>query len=228
MANLGALPAHAPAKAASTPVLPGSCCLRAISSNSIIVGMSTQETIKRRAGPCPCGNGHVMTSITTQDNPWSSADIYHYLQCDACARNWRVDSGRLVSRAEESLYRQAREDHYAVMHKLSALTGPLVDAYFEQFAAPSMAAEHREMLRLDIATSNIRSFRKDKNAGRRPSELSFARRNMTWLRQLVHQAGLEAEFDALLQELEDADARQGEAYRNVRRISIPHLGIWGS
>lgn len=185
--------------------------------------MSTQETIKRRAGACPCGAGDVMTSITTQDNPWSSADIYHYLKCEACAREWRVDGGRLVSRAEESLYRQAREEHYAVMDKLDALTGPLVDAYFEQFAAPSMAAEHREMLRLDIATSNIRSFRKDKNAGKKPSELSFARRNMAWLRPLVKRAGLEAEFDALLQELEDADARQDEAYRNVRSISIGHV-----
>ena len=167
-----------------------------------------------------------MASITTQDNPWSGVDIYHYIDCETCKGTWRVDGRRLVSRAEDNEFNAARSNHYAVIKKMDALTGPLVDAYFDQFAAPSMAAEHREMQRLGITSSDVRSFRKGRNAGKRPSELGDARRNMPWIRQLLKEAGLEGDFDSLQEELDAAIERENEAAQKVQYVSIPNL--WGA
>jgi hypothetical protein len=56
-------------------------------SNSGLKSMSTSETDEYKIGKCPCGNGDIIKSVTTQDNPWSGADIYYRVDCDKCREN---------------------------------------------------------------------------------------------------------------------------------------------
>lgn len=182
--------------------------------------MSTLETVEQRVGACPCGKGYILASITTEDNPWSSADISYLVDCKPCDAKWKVDGKRLVSRAEMTALSKARNSYHAIAAKMDALCDPVVDAYFAEFAAPSMAAEHREMLRLNITTSDIRNFRKGKRVGKKASELSFARRNTKWLAQRLKDAGLYETFEALQSELDAADKRVEQAYRSVQSVRI--------
>jgi hypothetical protein len=43
--------------------------------------MSTSETVDFELGPCPSGGGNIIQSITTQDNPWSSAQVSYSIDC---------------------------------------------------------------------------------------------------------------------------------------------------
>src|SRR5689334_8093734 len=52
--------------------------------------MSTSETVSFKACDCPCGAGEVTRHVTTQDNPWSSADIHLTLDCPVCAQAWQL------------------------------------------------------------------------------------------------------------------------------------------
>jgi hypothetical protein len=56
--------------------------------------MSTSETTHSAIGNCPCGNGKIIESYTTQDNPWSSADIGFSIVRPATA-NGKFETGVL-------------------------------------------------------------------------------------------------------------------------------------
>src|SRR5579859_4356481 len=120
--------------------------------------MSTSETVDFELGPCPCGAGKLVKSITTQDNPWSSADISYSIACASCSQAWRIEGHGLVNVQSEAPYSAAYREERAKHAALNALCGPLVDSYFRVFAAKSKKAEHAEMARLGIYSGNCRNF----------------------------------------------------------------------
>lgn len=184
--------------------------------------MSTSETTDFPIGECPCGNGKILKYVTTQDNPWSSADISYGIDCPRCAGEWAITSyGTLTNRESERPYNEAYRAEREIAAELHSLVDGLVDQYFQNFGAKTMAAELREMQRLGISTMNIDQFRKATRAGRRPSERAYALKNLDWLSGLAKAAGKESVFRQLRARHEGAVARTVEAGKAVIRCSVP-------
>jgi hypothetical protein len=55
--------------------------------------MSTTDIGIVEEGPCPCGKGHIAKQVTTQDNPWSTADVCYSIECADCSGAWRLEHG---------------------------------------------------------------------------------------------------------------------------------------
>jgi hypothetical protein len=188
--------------------------------------MSTSETIDFELGPCPCGVGKLVQSITTQDNPWSSADVGYLIDCPSCSRCWRIDGRRLVNVKSEAPYNAASREEGAKYAALRLLCDPLIESYFLAFAAKTKKAEHAEMVRLDIYSGGYRNFLTSKREKKRScSEIAYGLRNHGWLADLARQAGIGTEFARRLKELEDAKKRSSEAYKAIIRQPIPDLRL---
>lgn len=184
--------------------------------------MSTSETDDLRAGPCPCGSGHLIMSITTEDNPWSRPIVSYSLDCEGCSVEWEVSSsGSLTNRASAAPYNKAHYEEMKYSKHLQNLTDPLVDRYFMDFGAKTMTAELREMQRLGISSCGIAAFRKAKREGKTASSVSFALRNEGWLMELAAQAGLEDKVRSLLAAKRDAAERAKAAYKVIIRKPAP-------
>ncbi|RWI57170.1 MAG: hypothetical protein EOR16_16510 [Mesorhizobium sp.] len=118
--------------------------------------MSTSETTEFPVANCPCGKGRILKYVTTQDNPWSSADVSYGVDCSQCAREWEITShGTLTNRESERPYNEAYRAGREIATELHSLVDGLVDQYFEDFGAKTMTAELREMQRLGISKMNI-------------------------------------------------------------------------
>lgn len=183
--------------------------------------MSTSETVDFELGNCPCGSGKVIKSVTTQDNPWSTADISFSIACATCNRDWYVQHGKLVQRSSEIAYNAASQEEQTQREPLSQLTSRLVDAYFERFAAKTKKAEHAEMVRLGINADNYRSFLRRKANAKSYSDLCYGLRNMEWLTDLAIQEGVEEKLAHLLKAHAAAKRRTSEAYAQIVRRPLP-------
>jgi len=184
--------------------------------------VSTSETTEFPVGECPCGNGRILKYVTTQDNPWSSADISYGIDCARCAGEWEITSyGALTNNESERPYKDAYRAERAIAGKFHSLVDGLVDEYFRKFNAKTMTAELREMQRLGISTMNIAQFRKAVRDGRRPSERAYALKNLEWLSGLATAAGQELAFQQLRTRYDQAAARTAEMAKEVVRRSIP-------
>lgn len=184
--------------------------------------MSTSETVEFDVGKCPCGNGAIVKSVTTQDNPWSSADISFSISCTKCSSEWIVGYGSLSSRAETSALRAAEDSQRKVEEELRSMIAPLVDDYFDQLGLPTMVAEHRELLRLDITTGDVRQYRKSRSAGgKKISEICAPMRNQGWVETLITSAGKSKEYKETTSRLDQARAECRAAAAKVKRFPIP-------
>jgi hypothetical protein len=130
--------------------------------------MSTSETVEFPVGACPCGQGRIVRSVTSQDNPWSSADIFHYIDCRQCAGIWRMENERFLDTRTEADYNTATQHERLCREKLHELIEAHVNRYFADFGAETIKAEHAEMIRLGITSQNYRSTSKAKTKGARP------------------------------------------------------------
>lgn len=181
--------------------------------------MSTSETIDFDMGKCPCGNGSIIKSVTTQDNPWSSADIFYSVACTKCAAEWIVGQGSLSSRAESSVLRQRESDQRRIEDEIRSMIAPLVDRYFDQLSLPTMAAEHRELLRLGITSGDIRQYRKSRNGGRnRISGVYYPMGNKAWVEGLIAAAGKSVDYAQAVEGLDRAKAACRDAASKVKRF----------
>lgn len=187
--------------------------------------MSTSETDDFELGPCPCGGGKLVQSITTQDNPWSSADVGYSIDCPSCSSGWRIDGRHLVNVKSEAPYNAASKEERAKRDALRQLCGPLVDSYFQSFGAKTKKAEHAEMVRLGIYPGSYRNFLTDKRQKKFCSEIAYGLRNHGWLADLARQVGLSDEFDRGLKELEGAKKQSSEAYMTIIRRPMPELRL---
>lgn len=142
--------------------------------------MSTSETATFDANVCPCGQGKVVKHVTTQDNPWSSADIAYALECERCHRQgWMLErgGGALVLRSSEAPSSAAYDVWMRSSKQLHELVGKLVDDYFSRFAAKSKKAECGELHRLGIYAGNYRGYLKSRSGGETIGQISYGLRN---------------------------------------------------
>ncbi|MCK1708132.1 MULTISPECIES: hypothetical protein [unclassified Bradyrhizobium] len=84
-----------------------------------------------------------------------------------------------------------------------------------------MTAELREMQRLGISTMNITQFRKAVHDGQRPSERSYALRNLDWLSSLANAAGKDTVFAQLRKRYDEAREKTAETEKAVIRRAAP-------
>jgi hypothetical protein len=187
--------------------------------------MSTSETDDFDLGPCPCGAGRLVQSITTQDNPWSSADVSYSIDCPSCSRGSRIDGRKLVNVESEAPYNAAAREERTKYAELMQLCRPIVDSYFQAFAAKTKKAEHAEMVKLEIYSGSYRNFLKDKTERKACSEIAYPLRNPGWLSDLAKRAGVEGELDLRLKEFEDSKKRTSEAYKAIVRKPMPTLAF---
>ena len=178
--------------------------------------MSTSETVTFDANVCPCGGGKILKHVTTQDNPWSSADIAYELGCESCRNDWVIErSGALVSRSSEARSNAAHDVWWQSVELLQELVQDLVNNYFVGFAAKSKKAEWQEMQRLDIYVGSYRSFLQCKSDGRTPGEISFGQRNRSWLSSLAKRHNCNEKLDQLIVV---CDARKKEWEEAAKKI----------
>lgn len=182
--------------------------------------MSTSETATFELCKCPCGKGRIVKHITTQDNPWSSADIVYEIQCRACSAAWRLDYRRLVLKKSEIQYKNAQLAEKSEHKKLRTIVDELVNQYFTAFAAPSKKAELAEMERLDITTQSYSSFLKGKREGYKPSELCYGLRNPKWLKKLASNQGVEKKLSRLISSMSKAKKTSKIAYDQIVQKKI--------
>ena len=183
--------------------------------------MSTSETVDFEIGACPCGKGQIIRSVTTQDNPWSSADIGYSIGCEACRREWHIEHGSLVKAASEAPYKVARAAESARHQELDATINPLVDSYFLSFAAKTKKAEHAEMVRLGISCGDYRDYLKRRREGKTYSLCCYGLRNLMWLQSIADRAGVRGKFDACIQRLDEAKQALEATSREIIRKRMP-------
>lgn len=184
--------------------------------------MSTSETVDFEVGKCPCGKGSIVKSVTTQDNPWSGADISYSISCAKCSSEWIMGYGSLSSKAESTALRSAENEQRKVEDQIRALVGPLVDEYFDELALSTMAAEHRELLRLDIATGDIRQYRKSRKSGKtKISGICAPMRNQSWVEGLISSAGKTTQYQEAATRLNLAKKKSRDAASKVKHFPFP-------
>jgi hypothetical protein len=183
--------------------------------------MSTSETVDLEIAACPCGAGKIIKYITTQDNPWSSADISYGIGCRKCAGEWRIATyGGMINIESERPYREAYATENALSAQIHEIVDPLVNAHFTRLALRAMTAELREMHRLGIARINIDQYRKERRRGRSYADLTHALNNLEWLSRLVSEAGKGEGFAELRSAYEDAKRRSTATQSQIIRRSI--------
>lgn len=182
--------------------------------------MSTSETVEFDKGPCPCGNGRLIQYVTTQDNPWSTADVAYEIDCSKCNTEWRIDSRWLVLRASEAPHARARATEAIAYRELRTLETQLVDKYFAELDASSKKAEHRELERLGISSMSYRQYLSHKSAGGSPGSAAYPRRNEMWLRSLAIQNNSGNRLDDLISQADNAKAAAKSAASQIVRRPI--------
>jgi hypothetical protein len=180
--------------------------------------LSTSETTEHNIGVCPCGDGHIVQEVTTQDNPWSSADIAYVVDCPKCRKLWSAGRSTLTSIPDEA----ERSRAYGVVREISdqidALVEDEVNAYFADPRFKNMAQEQREMSHLGLVPRDIRNYRNGRNAGVKYSDLCRPINNPRWLRELLKPYGKVPELDRLVSAHAAANAEWHS--KKVRRISF--------
>ena len=161
--------------------------------------MSTSDTSTFDSNVCPCGRGTILKHVTTQDNPWSSADIAYELSCGFCNPHWILETTgvALVSRVEAAQENAAREAWLQGGEPLHRLAEGLVSGYFADFGAKTKKAEWQEMQRLGIYAGSYRNYLQDKAKKRDPGKIAYGLRNQAWLEELARGESVDAELASL-------------------------------
>lgn len=182
--------------------------------------MSTSETVSFPLGPCPCGAGVVTHHVTTQDNPWSTADHAYTIDCKACSLEYRFDYGHLVRRSSEAAYRACREAEYRCYKDLQLIIEPLIEEYFVEFAAKTKKAEHAEIVRLNLSSNSYRGYLADRGKGKSLASTCGGLRNTSWLRNQAQLRGVEENLDVALSAFDAAKNATETAARQIERIKV--------
>ncbi len=156
--------------------------------------MSTSETVTFAVGPCPCGAGRIAKHVTTQDNPWSGADICLTIECKVCASEWRLEHSHLVLGRSEIEYHAARKNEESAYKPLRSLVDSLINGYLTAFAAKSKKAELAEMTRLGVTNLPYAQYLKHRAEGKTPAQACHGLRNRPWLINLAGAPSLNNEL----------------------------------
>lgn len=183
--------------------------------------MSTSETIEFNIAKCPCGKGHIVKEVTSQDNPWSGVDISHYVGCQECRTVWSVRGEHLQNIDDD---RQRTEAMRAWIYADEAVLTFMKDEVEDYFGNPkfkNMAQEHREMQQLSLAPRDLRLYRQGRNSGKKYSELCRPAENPAWLLSLAQPVGKADELRKLL--AANADAKATWHSKQVLTINFSQL-----
>lgn len=183
--------------------------------------MSTSETDEFELGACPCGAGKIIKSVTTQDNPWSGADISYWIRCPACSVEWRIESGSLVKVASERPYEAAIKVASRAHDAVKLIADRLVAGYFATFGAKTKKAEHAEAVRLGIFKHDYRSYLRSRANAATPAGACHALANTAWVKKLANGAGTLGEFETALAEQQRTRQLVDEAGRKIVRKPMP-------
>lgn len=182
--------------------------------------MSTSETVTFTVEPCPCGAGTIAKHITTQDNPWSGADICFTIECKVCASEWRLEHGHIVLRNSETEYLVARKNEESAYKPLRSLVDSLVEGYLSKFVAKSIKAESTEMTRLGITSLSYAQYLKHRSEGKTPTQACYGLRNRSWLIELATVKSLDNKLEKLLSAHEAAQQATKNAAKKIMRKKI--------
>lgn len=182
--------------------------------------MSTSETVSTALCPCPCAAGVVTHHITTQDNPWSTADHAHTIDCRHCSGQYRYEHGHLVLRSSEAAYRLSSEEEKRCFDELQSVIVPLIEQYFSEFGAKTKKAEHAEIARLNLSSNSYRGYVAERSKGRSIASTCFGLRNESWLRGQAERRGTREAFDGALASFTAAKKAAEDAYRSIVRIKL--------
>lgn len=182
--------------------------------------MSTSETVSFPLGPCPCGGGVVTHQITTQDNPWSTADHAYTIECNACSLDYRLDRGHIVRRSSEVAYQNSQAELHRCFEELRRLIAPLIEQYFSEFGAKTKKAEHAEIVRLNLSSNSYRGYLADRAKGNSLVSTCCGLGNTSWLRSQATLHGVGDGLDAALSALKAAKNATEIAARQIERIKV--------
>jgi hypothetical protein len=161
--------------------------------------MSTSETSTFPANVCPCGQGSIVKHVTTQDNPWSSADISYELACKVCAGKWRMESGGLVLVESEKSFDAANQAARRTWKDLREISSSLVDDYFDNAPHKSKKAQWEAMTELQIYRDSYRNYLRRRADGETPGSIAVPRGNVPWLLSLAKAKNRLAETNAAIE-----------------------------
>ncbi|CDZ53366.1 hypothetical protein [Neorhizobium galegae] len=180
--------------------------------------MSTSEVFTNRKGPCPCGKGEILEHVDSPDNPWSRVSYSYAVSCPKCSKEWHTSDGRYLSNiSDEQARRAAFQEYTAAVHEVEVLVEPLIDAYLDSLSLKSMAAEHRRLQMHLVMPMDIIAYRKQRNAGKTPSQIASPVRNPKWLLELSDRHRRRSEVEPLLKKAEMAEM----SYEALKVRTIP-------
>lgn len=184
--------------------------------------MSTSETVTFNKGPCPCNDGHIAQHVTTQDNPWSTADICYSIECVKCRGEWRLegDSPMAVLRSSEPNYYAAQREERLAYDVFSAAASQLIADYFSSFSAKNKKLEHAEMERLNLTSMSYRQYLVHRRNGQAVASACHGQRNTAWLLRQAEACGRQSEVAGLLDRYERAKKASSEAARRIVRRRV--------
>lgn len=182
--------------------------------------MSISETVTLKKGPCPCGGGYIAQHVTSQDNPWSSADVAYSLECAKCSSEWRLDGTTLVLRSSEVPHASAARAEEAAAQPLRALVRQIVAQHFASFTAPTKKAEHAELQRLGICNLSYRQYLEHRKAGGTIATAAVPARNHAWLDGLALSQGHDQLLTSLTAAHKAAKATRDQTYAQIVRKRV--------
>lgn len=183
--------------------------------------MSTSETDEYKIGTCPCGEGSIVKTIVTQDNPWSGVDVTYHVGCNRCRADWELNrSGdQLTLRSSLVPSAQAAKVLGQARQNLEAYLGDLAAAYFAAQGFRTKKAERDHLVELGIVNGSYRTYLQDrKNSPMH--QVAYLSRNPTFVATLVRTYGDELRNDDLCKAIADAEAAYTTAALKIVRRSV--------
>lgn len=182
--------------------------------------MSTSETITFNRGACPCGAGHIAQHVTTQDNPWSGADVSYSIKCVRCCREWRLDDSTLILLSSEVPYLAASKAQEAAAAPLRDLVTTLMTQHFTAFAGRTKKAEHAVLTELRVCKMSYKQYLEHRKRGGTMATAADPRRNAIWLERVAAAQGKLAEWRSLDEAHQAACEQKNVAYKQIVRKRV--------
>lgn len=143
--------------------------------------MSTSETVESDVSNCPCGNGKVVRSVTTQDNPWSGADVALFIRCAKCSSEWGLSHNTLTLKSSAIPYQQAVVKGSALYKEIEAFAAKIFRRDFEQKILKTKKAQLAYFVENSLTTMDYRRYLKHLSEGRQPWAACRWSSNIDWV-----------------------------------------------
>jgi hypothetical protein len=116
--------------------------------------MSRVEHDSYKESDCLCGQGQVTRHVSSTDYPFGSAEVSYALDCQNCARDWRLDHRTFVLRSSERAYAAIRNELDIAHRILQKMETRIIDDHFAFISPRTKKAELEELTRLGFVVGN--------------------------------------------------------------------------